>query len=576
MFKRFFIECLLCLCFAALSANEIRLASPEKCGVGCTKLTWTQCGSGEVRYVIFRHIGNGPWQAIDTVRSSASFPDYEDAIYSCEEIVSYRIFALDGSCASSDSVARPFKDSEGPASVSINALSVNPQTNQIEIFWTPSLSYYTHGYRIFEGPLAIQIDAVSGANISSYTAQRSADTNSLFYIAAVDLCGNIRSRSPARQAFISRAEQRTCKKELEISWSDARRSLNETLEIFRFEIILSKNDGVYFRADTVEASQRSAVVDISGATHLDKYKIFVRAVSSDTNIYANSIADSVIVISAPIPTFVNVETINVIDNNTVEMRCSVDVSVVWENLFAYVDDSLARVITYEDYIKNNNILLPRKHTFYHFEISDTCGKNVANSNDARPVFLRANLHETLVELTFSAYQGWEEKDWRYYHIFEIRNGDTVLKSRQSFASDSVFTHQILVENLESVVSLAYYVVANKDEGISNVTAKSNVVELISSLGVTVNFPTGFIPESKITPTYKPLYTSLPQDKLKFQIYNKFGQTVFSTDKPNDGWDGTFNNNGRTECEPGVYMYQFILMRNEHTTRKSGWVVLIRK
>ncbi|MDR0437502.1 MAG: gliding motility-associated C-terminal domain-containing protein [Bacteroidales bacterium] len=456
-------------------------------------------------------------------------------------------------------------DNGPPEPVDINALSVDPQTNQTQIFWTPSPSYFTYGYIIYKGALATPFDIV-GAEINSYTVPGQADTSLRLYIAAVDSCCNTQRRSGARQVFACKVEQRACERKINISWSDAQRSVSN---IIRYDIMLSKNDSAYTLVTTVDSLQRSAAIDASG--HLQKYKIYVRAVSSDTTIYANSISDSVIVIVAPEPEFAYIETLNVIDDKTVEMRCHVHVSIVWKELFAYVDGSLEKTITYADFLENNHLLLPRKNAFYHFELSDTCGDIVSRSNDAKPILLQAELQENTVEMTISAYQGWENTYIRY-DVFEIKDNDTTLVV--SFFQNSDFTHQVPVQNPEQISRLSYYVVAHEGDGNPygiRATAKSNVVTVILKGEVPVHFPTGFVPGG-VTPTYRPIYLSLPGDVMQFQIHNKFGQIVFSTDNPDEGWDGTF----RGQAQPGaVYMYQFIITRNGHTTQKKGWFVIVR-
>ena len=126
------------------------------------------------------------------------------------------------------------------------------------------------------------------------------------------------------------------------------------------------------------------------------------------------------------------------------------------------------------------------------------------------------------------------------------------------------------------MNLSYYVVAYEilpnAYGIKD-TTKSNVVDIISKNEIPVFFPTGFV-SGGLTPIYCPFYVSQTNDQMQFKILNKFGQVVFSTNNPNDGWNGTFNNSG-TECQPGVYLYLFELTRNGKTTQKRGVVTLVR-
>ncbi len=59
------------------------------------------------------------------------------------------------------------------------------------------------------------------------------------------------------------------------------------------------------------------------------------------------------------------------------------------------------------------------------------------------------------------------------------------------------------------------------------------------------------------------------------IWNRWGQLVFETDDPQDGWNGQFNNTGKTSAQ-GVYVYM-VSYRDPRGERKllNGQVVLLR-
>ena len=60
---------------------------------------------------------------------------------------------------------------------------------------------------------------------------------------------------------------------------------------------------------------------------------------------------------------------------------------------------------------------------------------------------------------------------------------------------------------------------------------------------------------------------------RFIIYNRYGQVVFSTNKQQISWDGTFNNKN---VDAGVYFYQLrYTCSNGVQTIKKGEIHLIR-
>lgn len=64
------------------------------------------------------------------------------------------------------------------------------------------------------------------------------------------------------------------------------------------------------------------------------------------------------------------------------------------------------------------------------------------------------------------------------------------------------------------------------------------------------------------------------DKIDFYIFNKWGDQIFYTDKPNEGWDGKFKNNQL--CKEDTYVYRIIVLDifgNKHL--KEGHVNLVK-
>jgi gliding motility-associated-like protein len=175
-------------------------------------------------------------------------------------------------------------------------------------------------------------------------------------------------------------------------------------------------------------------------------------------------------------------------------------------------------------------------------------------------------------LEFSTYQGWLATEG--YDVFEIRDDVTTLKTSLPPNTNTIYEHREIVQNLEQILGLRYYIVAREGSGNPHglkATAKSNVVIVINK--DTAYFATGFVPDG-LTPTYYPIYVPLPGDVMQFQIYNKFGEIVFSTNKHKHGWDGNF----KGQAQPGgVYIYSFMLNRtNGKTIRQKGWFMIIRR
>jgi len=462
-----------------------------------------------------------------------------------------------------------------PAPVEIDAVSVIPKTNYVVVSWTP-LSENVTGYIIYRGFLADYMDTIWNHTQGFDTLRILATVSEEFRLAAFHQCGGVFETGDrtmeARRVFASQIEQQHCEREIRISWSDATQSIRN---IAHFEIWAAIDDGDFFLAGTADASLNYATIGAFG--HLQHYKIFVRAVSANPAIYANSIADTLTLVVAPEPEFAHLKMVSVIDINTVEVRTSVDVNVVWDSLFFFANHTLVGGKSYADFIENNRILLPRiAGAFYHFQVSDTCGEIVNWSNDARPILLESDLQETTVFLQFLEYYGWADfginsNDIRY-DIFEIRERDTAFVT-SVFGANQPAPQVFSEVDFSQIMTLHYFVVAHATSPIYGaMTVQSNVVTVLERDGIPIHFPTGFVPGG-YTPTYFPIFVPMPNDEMRFSIFNTFGQAVFTTTDPHHiGWDGTFNN---VDVQPGVYVFHFELTRNNVTVRHRGIITVIR-
>jgi len=94
------------------------------------------------------------------------------------------------------------------------------------------------------------------------------------------------------------------------------------------------------------------------------------------------------------------------------------------------------------------------------------------------------------------------------------------------------------------------------------------------------FPNAFNPNSNITTNmaFRPLGTTSTLAAYKLLIYNRWGQLVFESDDPAEGWDGTYNGE---EVPMGTYVYTAIFTSFESGVqaaqefKKSGSVTLVR-
>ena len=84
---------------------------------------------------------------------------------------------------------------------------------------------------------------------------------------------------------------------------------------------------------------------------------------------------------------------------------------------------------------------------------------------------------------------------------------------------------------------------------------STSVFIIVRGGVTVHIPNAFTPDQDgFNDVFLPLFSLINETGYQLTIFNRWGQIVFHTTNPTDGWDGTYRNK---EALAGTYGYVLI-------------------
>ncbi|MBO7624005.1 MAG: gliding motility-associated C-terminal domain-containing protein [Bacteroidales bacterium] len=88
-------------------------------------------------------------------------------------------------------------------------------------------------------------------------------------------------------------------------------------------------------------------------------------------------------------------------------------------------------------------------------------------------------------------------------------------------------------------------------------------------------PNSFIPESDIAENrvFKPVLRQVDEAGYTLLIFDRWGQVVFESHRPDEGWDGTIKGK---PARMGVYVYQLTCrLHGEKSTTRRGLVNLIR-
>ncbi len=532
-------------------------------------------------YKIYREYPQGSWNVVDSTQNLRYFhwPDV------CEDSMSFFISIENGDCHSVSNITGGiFKDIEYPDKPVLDSVSVDNNGN-VQLGWTASDSSDVAGYIIyrFEGnSIWIEMDTVFGINNTFYTdtTVNACEENREYAIASIDSCGNKSPGTfltPQRPVFLYPIGFNSCSATDTLRWEPY---INASPEIEKYEIYVSENGGPFTKAGVVPAGTLTFVHN--GLYFNTDYEYFVRAV------YGNTTASSCIKLLHTVdynrPAFVYLTTADVLPDNTVEIDVHADTSVhnsSW-NVYRSEDNTAFQLIGSFSYSDING--LPFNYTdetadasagplYYRIDAVDSCGNVAVQTNVNKTIHLTGTLvSEQQVSLQWTAYEGWDEPVVKY-RIYRMQ-GETYPSEAYDSVSGNTFSYDDDISGITIADGrFTYWVQAVQDSGNAyeyRETANSNRVLLQQESKL--YFPNAFRPGG-VNNLFKPVFNFFGGTDYLFQVYNRWGQKIFETDDPSEGWDGTY---GGKPVSMDTYVYR-LSYKNVfgETVIQRGTVTVVR-
>ncbi|HEY9005975.1 MAG TPA: T9SS type B sorting domain-containing protein [Ohtaekwangia sp.] len=204
---------------------------------------------------------------------------------------------------------------------------------------------------------------------------------------------------------------------------------------------------------------------------------------------------------------------------------------------------------------------------YKIQYIDACKNKSAQSLEACPVALTGNVEgDNTINITWTPYTGWTNGVKNYVIEIYDGNGDLIDTKTQ--------TTTTYTDNNQDPTNQVYqyviYAYANDGAVIQSI---SNALELIKHANI--NYPTAFTPDHlgpSENETFKVFGNYI--SKFELQVFNRWGELLYSTDDINKGWDGRYSGKDMPE---GTYAFRVrgidLIGRSYDRT---GAVFLIRK
>jgi gliding motility-associated-like protein len=472
---------------------------------------------------------------------------YEFPVLVCRAELRFRIeMHTDIGCKSiSNDYFAVFADTDAPSMPSLDSVSVDPFTGETLLGWSESSEADIGGYVVYHAHVTNDTLAfVYGKQNTSFldTTANSCLAPKGYAIAAFDTCGNIGPGTydiPQRTILLNEVVFHPCVMTSSISWT-AYINMEPALQGYR--LYLSIDSGAFTLLADLPASTLSFEHEDLAAGH--HYRYFVRAYSINDAVTSSSCIKEYSTWQYRQPQSNALDIVTVVGSNWVEIGMLPDTFADLQSLKLYRSDLAAgpfniieeldpageELIFYDDLSAEVNL----QSYYYRTTLVDSCGNEVLASQTMRTIFLQGDkLDAQKIALDWNAFEGWPEGVVNYQIYRAIgENG-----SFQSIAANQPGTLNFEddISALSGQSNLIRYVIGAVRFGQLDYISYSN--EIIFEYEPALYLPNAFSPGGR-NPVYKPVGTFAQFNEFRMDIYNRWGELIYTSQDFGEGWDGT--------------------------------------
>ncbi|MDK2908900.1 MAG: hypothetical protein PWR20_467 [Bacteroidales bacterium] len=519
-------------------------------------------------YRIFWQKSNVGWVLLDSV----SEPAYSHKVLPCNDNY-YRIEMGDHNCISTSAVLKVDRDIEQPPTPTLDSVSVND--GQVIIGWQPSTAPDVQGYIVYRQNAGIwdTLALLEGEN-QRYFIDTTAEPNTqsyLYCVAAFDRCGNASADMgiPQAQQTILLAEPvfDVCADKITLSWT-AYTNMPGSLKGYR--ILARESADTEYILAVVGPNTLSYTFDhpLDGI----KYSFRIQAFSESTTHTSTSNERKLKVRKPPAPEYAYIRYANVVMNQNIMIQIFADTLAPGTEFQLFrsnaangnfepvaVLDSSSVNLPYVD----TNVNVHKRQYFYRLAVIDSCQNTALVSNTISSILLTNPIGSTL---EWTPLDGWDI-GVETYQIYKIIGVDTSLAAEVGPSVNS-WTD----EDIDFAQGAFYFVkaieMAGNQYGFKEEVV-SNTIQISPRFSIAI--ANAFTPWRETNNLFKPRLISFDPENYYFAIYNRFGQKIFETHSPDEGWDGTVKGK---RAPSGVYVYFLRVLTNKGRYHEQRAAVLL--
>ncbi|HRK27184.1 MAG TPA: gliding motility-associated C-terminal domain-containing protein [Chitinophagales bacterium] len=558
---------------------------------GNVQLNWapgtggTNCGATFTAYNIY--VANnpaGPFTLLTTIPDALQ-TTFVDATSNPTTTLYYY---METQCGGAVSAPSQTLDTQPPVAPVITTASVL-NNNTVQLNWLPSSSPETAGYIIYRADINgnyIPIDTLLNPAATFYqdAAAQPGTQPEAYKIASFDGCTNVTpgpDNGIPHQTVHLTAGTTDCLSEITLNWTKYR---GWGTGISGYSLILTDANNVAI----------STIADLDTATTSFTYPIpdgetnacFRIVARRDNNIdisNSNFVCASIFIPEAP--DFICLTNITVGQNDSIFLTWNIDTSVPLNGirirrsqtdstaLTNYADYTLPSPISATMNFTDTNTETRRFAYTYQIQHFNVCNQNTY-SGIAQTIRLRARDQFNLTN----------GLDWTPFYL-----------TNATLLNYNIYRSIINDNNYALLATLPPNVLEYEDplgqdtgvpgycyriEAIYQIACPDGFNDMLSSFSNTVcinQAPRIFVPNAfapnGINNIFKPIILYPNADGYLMQVMNRWGEVLFTTTNPDDGWDGNF----KGQLAPqGVYAY-YITMKTPIgiTLERKGTVMLVR-
>ena len=262
---------------------------------------------------------------------------------------------------------------------------------------------------------------------------------------------------------------------------------------------------------------------------------------------------------------------NAVENIAISVNDDGSISLNWQQPNGVVDGtykitkngasiSSTSMLSYTDSIANGN----ETSSCYTLDITDQCGNTNSEGVTACSILLQGAVEaNNTINLDWNDYEGYLN-GVNNYTIQKFYNGSSAGNNTSGISEFSQ------TDNNSNQQVISYRVIANPNDG-SLPSASSNLITVIKSNNI--HYPTAFTPDGN---NRNDTFTVKGQFIVDYslQIFNRWGEMIFTSNDPANGWNGEYNSKPQAE---GTYIFNLeITDLAGREIKKNGSFVLLRR